>query len=147
MSFPSTPALSTVIERLQNSTSSVKAQAQNALTTLQGGTVDTLFIYAVLDQLSGLIAQLNSLSGTTGLNAYATANLPGYAGTMTNDITAIVIAAQAVINWIVAYFPASSGWLQAEKLNADGSRTMATFTSAQTAGLQSVIQAFIATIS
>jgi hypothetical protein len=46
----------------------------------------------------------------------------------------------------VANFPASGGFLQAESLNADGSRTQRTFTPTQTAGLQTNLSAFINTI-
>jgi hypothetical protein len=147
MALPSsTSSMGTALAQVQNIAASVKSQAGNVLVSLQTGPVNTIFIFQMLDQLNGLITSLNALSATTGLNAYATAQLPGYVGTMTTDITATVNAAQASINWVVTNFPAASGFLQAFSLNANGTRTPASFTSAQTAGLQTLIQALIATI-
>jgi hypothetical protein len=149
MTFPAStlPSLGTVLQNLQNVTAGVKAQAGNALVSLQSGSVDSLFIFQVLDQVKSLVTYLTQEQGVAGLNAYATAQCTGYAGTLTADITTTVNAAQAITSWIVANFPTDTGgFIQAFKLNADGSRTAATFTSAQTAGLQTAIQAFIATI-
>jgi hypothetical protein len=141
------PSLGAVLQNVQNVAASVKAQAGNALISLQSGPVNTLFIFQVLDQVGNLIIYLNQVKTVVGLNAYATAQCTGYGGTLTTDITAVVNAAQAIINWVVANFPVDAGgFLQAEKLNADGTRTPASFTSAQTAGLQSAITSFIATI-
>lgn len=122
---------------------SIKAQAQNALITLSGP-VQTTFIFQVLDQLAGIIAALNQWKAVNGLDAYATQQ--GYTGSLVADCGSCVTAAQACIAWIVANFPAANGFLQSEALNADGSRTPRSFTSAQTAGLQTNLQAFIATI-
>jgi hypothetical protein len=142
-------ALSVVLSTLQSSASAAKGAAQSYLATLQGGTVDTAFIFNILDAARGFIATMNVYSGVTGLNAYATSTVSGYAGTLTTDITASIAAAQAVINWVIANFPKDSTvtWLLAYKLNADGTRTANTFTTAQTAGLQTLIQSFIATIN
>ncbi len=56
-------------------------------------------------------------------------------------------AAQSVISWVIANFPASGGFLQAYTLNADGSRTPRSFSTAQTAGLQTALTSFVATIT
>src|SRR5271166_3612704 len=149
MAFPAStlPSLAAVLQNLQNVAAGVKGQAGNALISLQAGSVDSLFIFQMLDQVRSLIGYLNQVQGTAGLNAYATAQCTGYAGTMTTDITAVINAATAIITWVVTNFPADTGgFIQAFKLNADGSRAAATFTSAQTAGLQSAITSFIATI-
>lgn len=142
----STTALATVLGNLQNLSMSVKFQAQNYLVTLQTGSVNTISIFQFLDQMGGLIAQLNTWKVVSGLDTYATANLPGYGGTLTADITSTVNAGQNCINWVVTNFPVSAGFLQAFKLNADGTRVATVFTSAQTAGLQTALSAFIATI-
>lgn len=120
-----------------------KAQAQNANISL-AGTVNSDFVYRLLDQLAGAIAALNQWKAVAGLDAYATGQ--GYSGTLSADCTSTVTAAQTCIAWVVANFPASGGFLQAYSLNTDGSRTPRTFTSTQTAGLQTNMTAFIATI-
>lgn len=120
-----------------------KAQAQNALVSL-AGTINSDFVFQVLDQLGGAIVALNTWKAVSGLDTYATAQ--GYIGTMSTDCAASVTSAQSCITWIVTNFPSSAGFLQAYALNADGSRTPRTFTSTQTAGLQTALTAFIATI-
>lgn len=120
-----------------------KAQAQNANLSL-AGSVNSDFIYRMLDQLAGAVAALNTWKAVAGLDAYATGQ--GYVGTLSSDCTATASAATTCITWVVNNFPAASGFLQAYSLNADGSRTPRVFTSAQTAGLQTDLTAFIATI-
>ena len=150
MPFPasSITSLPQILAALQALAQQVKYQAGNALITLQTQSVSTNFVFQFLDQMNGLISTLNTWQSTSGLNAYATANLPGYVGTLTADVTAVINSGQACIDWIVANFPKDSTntWILAEKLNADGTRTQRSFTPTQTAGLQTLLQAFINTI-
>ena len=129
---------------IRSNAASWKAQAQNANTSL-AGTVNSDFIYRMLDQLGGAIAALNLWKAVAGLDAFATGQ--GYTGTISADCTSSVTAAQNCIAWVVANFPNAGGFLQAHTLNADGTRTARTFTTAQTAGLQTALTSFIATIS
>lgn len=129
---------------IRNNAAGYKAQAQNALVSL-AGTVNSDFVYRMLDQLGGAVAALNTWKAVAGLDAYATAQ--GYSGTMSSDCATTVSAAQTCIAWVVTNFPNSGGFLQAYSLNADGSRTPRTFTTAQTAGLQSNLTSFVATIA
>jgi len=130
---------------IRGSAANWKIQAQNANITLGGSSVSSEFIFRLLDQLSAAVIALNTWKNVAGLNAYATGQ--GYTGTMLTDCTATAAAAQACIDWVVANFPNSGGFLQAQTLNADGSRTLRTFTPAQTAGLQTTMTSFVATIS
>lgn len=131
---------------IRNNAGGVKAQAQNALAVLQAGSVNADFVFRMLDHLAGIVASLNQLKVISGLDSYATAQ--GYSGTLSADCTAAANAAQGCITWVVNNFPKDSGniWLLSHQLNADGSRTARSFSSAQTAGLQTNLQTFIATI-
>lgn len=129
---------------IRSNAAGVKAQAQNALLSLQTLSVPTSFVFSMLDQLAGIIAALNAWKLISGLDAYATAQ--GYTGSLVADCGTCSSAATSCITWVVANFPASGGFLQAESINADGSRTPRTFAPTQTAGLQTNLQAFIATI-
>lgn len=129
---------------IRSNAAGVKAQAQNALISLQAGPVSSDFIFRMLDQLASIIAALNAWEAIAGLDSYATEQ--GYTGSLAGDCATCSTAATACITWVVTNFPASSGFLQSHTLNADGSRTPRSFTSAQTAGLQTNLQAFIATI-
>lgn len=130
---------------IRSNAASWKAQAQNANISLAAGNVDSNFIYRMLDQLGSVVSALTAWKAVSGLDTYATGE--GYTGTMTTDCNSTISAAQACISWVVANFPSSGGFLQAFSLNADGSRTARTFTPANTAGLQTNLTAFIATIS
>src|SRR5262249_41728562 len=124
----------------------IKNAANGYLATLQGGPVNSLSIFSFLDQANGGISALNNYANASGLNTYATSQ--GYIGTMTSDVTAVISALQTCINTIVSTFPVDTGgFIQAFKLNADGSRVATNFSSAQTAGLQTNLQAVINSIS
>jgi hypothetical protein len=135
-----------VLNLVQNYAAQAKDRATSAVAVMAAGAVDTTFVFSLLDALNGLITNLNSVKNTAGLDAYAAAQLPGYAGTMTADITATINAAQACIDWVVANFPASTGYLLGQSLNGDGSRVMRNFPSVQTAGLRTALNNLLATI-
>jgi hypothetical protein len=121
-----------------------KNNSQVALTNLQSGPITSDYIFTMLDQLRGAIASLTTYKAVSGLDTYATQQ--GYPGTYTVDITINIADLQACLDWIAANFPASGGWLQASSLNADGSRTPRSFSTAQTAGLQTALTTLIASI-
>jgi hypothetical protein len=130
---------------IRGNASGWKAQAQNANASLAANSVDTNFIFRMLDQLNSIISALNTWKAIAGLDSYA--NGQGYIGTLSSDCTNTVNTAQTCIAWVVTNFPASGGFLQGYTLNADGSRTARTFTPTQTAGLQTNLTSFVATIS
>jgi hypothetical protein len=136
---------SEVFIAIRNNAGGWKAQAQNANSSLAGGSVNSDFVFRMLDNLAGLVSTLNQWKVTSGLDAYATTQ--GYVGTLSVDCTAAVTAAQTCISWVITNFPNSGGFLQSHTLNADGSRLPRSFTPAQTAGLQTAMTNLIATIS
>jgi hypothetical protein len=133
---------------VQNYAAQAKDRATSAVAVMAASSVNTGFVFSLLDALNGLIANLNAVKATAGLDSYATAQVPGYASTMSSDITATVNAAQACIDWVTANFPKDSTniWLLGEQLNADGTRTFRAFTPAQTAGLRTALNNLLATI-
>lgn len=141
-------SLAYALNVVQNYAAQAKDRATSANAVMAAGPVDTIFIFSLLDQLNGLIANLNVVKNTVGLNSYATTNVPGYAGTMTTDITSTVNAAQACIDWVVSNFPkdTTAVWLLGFQLNADGTRLPRSFTSAQTTGFRNALQSLLATI-
>lgn len=129
---------------IRGSALGMKQQANVYLNNLQAGNVPTNFVYQALDQTRNFITNMQGWQNVSGLDAYATSQ--GYSGSMAADVGTCVTAAQAVIAWVVNNFPTQGGFLQAESLNADGSRTQRQFTTAQTAGWQTAISNFIGTI-
>lgn len=141
-------SLSYALNVVQNYAAQAKDRATSAVAVMAAGPVNTVFIFSLLDALAGLIANLNLVKNTAGLDAYATGQVQGYAGTMSSDIAATISAAQACIDWVTANFPKDSTntWLLAQQLGGDGTRTYRAFTSAQTAGLRTALNNLLATI-
>lgn len=141
--------LEQALKQILGQVAGTRTQAVNSLATLQAGSVDTEWIFNAIDTMRDAIARFNRFKNVAGLDAYATAQFPGYSGTMTADITATVNAIQQCIDWCVANFPKDSTniWLKSHQMAADGTRTLASFTSAQTVGLQTRLQAVIVTLS
>ena len=150
MTIPaSTASLAFALSQIQQFAQQAKSQAQGYLTTLQSSSVDSSWVFNLLDKLGQVVSTLNGWSTVAGLNTFATANIPGYSGTLTTDMASAVTAAQNCTAWIVANFPKDSTntYILAFVLNSDGTRTPRQFTPAQTAGLQTALQSFIATIN
>lgn len=151
MALPSSTSavLNQALNQVLSTSSDIKVHGGNAATTLAAGPVDTNYIFLLLDRLQQTIVTLNQVKGVAGLNAYATQQLPGYAGAMVTDINATISACQNCIDWVVANFPKDGSvppWLLGHHLNADGSRLPRTFLPADTAGLRTALTALVATI-
>lgn len=150
MPLPSStvPYLGQAFTQVLGQATGIRQQAVDALATLQAGPVNTTWIFNMLDQMRDAIGRFDRFKSVVGLNGRATAEVSGYAGTMTTDIAATQLAIQDCIDWVVANFPkAASGEILAQTLNVDGTRTPRSFSSAQTAGLQTRLQTVIATIA
>ena len=153
MALPaSTTSLPTVLYETQNLAQGMRAVAQGAVTTLAAQNVDAVWVFNFLDRFYSLGLALSTWAATPGLDEFAIANVkmtPPYAGSYTADINATIAAAQACVNWVVTNFPKDSTntYILAFVLNANGSRTPAQFTPAQTVGLRTALNAFIATIA
>lgn len=151
MALPSStnPWVGQALIQILGQAAGTKAQAAEALATLQAGPVSTTWVFNAIDQMKDAIDRFNKFKNITGLDAYATAQVPGYVGTLSADITTTQAAIQSCIDWCVTNFPKDSTntWLLAFSMAADGTRTPRNFTTAQTAGLQTRLQAVIATVA
>jgi len=149
MTLPSstTPWVSQALIQVLGQAAGIKQQATDALVVL-AGPVDTTWVFNAADTMRNTISNFNRFKNVAGLDTYALQQIPGYLGSMIADITTTVAAVQSCLDWIVANFPKDSTnqFILAESLNADGTRTPRSFTSVQTAGLQTRLQTLIATI-
>lgn len=140
-------SLQKALNDAQNQALWIKGICQAAVSSLTG-TVDANFIFQLLDNLRAVIAMLNADAAVPGIAAYAQAQFDNSGYNISTEFTNMVNDLTAVVTWIYDNFPKDSGgYIQAFTLNADGSRTAATFTSAQTAGLTSALNTVIAEIS
>lgn len=144
-----TPFLNQALIQVLGQAAGTKAQAQDALATLQAGPVTADWVFNFLAQANAAISNFNRFKNVTGLDAYAQAQVPGYGGTMSADITGVVAAIQTCVNWVVTNFPKDSTktyLLAYTALASDGSKTPRSFSSTQTSQLQTNLQALIALI-
>jgi hypothetical protein len=143
-----TSPLEQVLQEIIQTAYAARTRGSAALADLNGN-VDAYWIFSFIDAVNMFMAGLNARSATPGLNAFATAQIPGYAGTMTTDIAAAVAAAQTCLDWVVTNFPKDSTnqFILAMSLSVNGTRVARVFTSTQTAGLRTAVQNLINTLA
>src|SRR3972149_10873115 len=149
MTVPSsTRPVPQVLLNVLDTCANIKADAEKAVATLSAGPVSSDYIFRLLDHLRDAMVALNTWKSVTGLDARATGDCPGYLGTLSTEITTTVNAAQTCIDWVVTNFPKDNTavFILSHQLNADGTRTPRSFSSAATAGLRTQLNALVATI-
>lgn len=124
----------------------IKAGCDNAVMQLQGGPSDSYYIFTLLNNAAAYQRTLTDLKAAPGLDQAAIL-IPGYGGTLTNDLQATINAIQAVIDWILNNVPTSGGFVLAYKWQADGKQVGRVFQPAATAGLVTQINALKGTIA
>lgn len=147
MTFPSTNAMPTLAEglmRARSQAASIKAIAANNSTAMKAGSISSSGVFSLLDNLLGAKNILSQAAALSGMDTYAEAQL---GQSISADFTAMMNAITDVINWVVQNFPKDTdGYLQTATMNSDGTRIERSFTSAQTAGLATLLDALVATI-
>lgn len=126
-----------------------RAQAENALATLQAGPVDTVWVFNFLDQLRDALDRFTRFKNVTGLDAFAVAERPDHPTVMTVDIAAVQSALQNCIDWVISNFPkdTTGNWPLAFQWGANGRRVPRSFPSSSTTGLQPLLQILIAAVA
>lgn len=127
---------------------SLKQIAQMTVNQL-ASTTDANYIFARIDEFRLGLSQLQSYAAISGMSAYAQQQLNTPTYDVVTEFNNMIAALQAVIAWVVNNFPKEvDGFLKdTTTINSDGSRTAATFTSAQTSGWVTALNSFIATIA
>ena len=145
MTFPtSREMLATGLSRAQSQASSIKRIAQNNRDRMAAGPITAGGVISLMDNLSGALATFQVVSGLPGIADYANAQL---GQDVVADFTAMSDATAAARNWIITAIPKDAGgFLLLETIDANGVRTERNFTSAQTEGLRTALDALIATI-
>lgn len=115
---------------------------------LAAGSVTSDDVFRIADDLARAISGFQGVAAIPGIGAYAQAQFNDATYDVVPEFNNMVAAIQAALTWIVTNFPKDTqGFAQAYTLAANGSRTPAAFTSAQTAGLATALQAAAASIS
>lgn len=149
MAWPaSTQTLEKALANVNTQALAVKARLQQLVTDSAAGAVDRWRLVDVMRLLSQAIAMWNAASALPGMAAYAQAQVGNSQLDVATEFQSMVNAAQSLLNWIAANFPkdATSGAALVASLNADGTMTQLTFTTAQLATFRTNANAVIATI-
>lgn len=124
----------------------LKKLATDSKALMLAGPVSASAVRQLLDLFIQGKAELNTAAAVSGIVDYAKAQEGDEAYDVAAEFTAMVSAAEGVINWIVANMPTNSGYVLAEQWSASGV-SVRTFSTAETAGLRTTLDTFIATVS
>jgi hypothetical protein len=120
--------------------------ANSWLPGAQTSGLSALTVLGIPQTLINWMATLNAAAALNGMAAYAQAQLNNDTNVSTQFST-LVTAMQAVVSWINANFPAANGYLEYAQLNSStGAVSYTTFTTAQLAGLVTVLESLQAAL-
>lgn len=104
-------------------------------------------IFEITDDLARYIARWNEIAALPGMGAYARAQFSEPERDIAAEFTAMVAAAQGVIDWTVSAFPKDAdGYLLRETFGTGTERHDRTFTPQQLGGFVAAMDALAATI-
>lgn len=146
MAYP-TNALAQVLEDVDRRAMSVKEYATRYRTQMAAGDVLATVIVDLFIRLKSDKAAFVTAASTSGLGVYAQAQKNDQNLNIGNEFTAMNAAIDGVTTWIETNFPKdANGYLLRETWSASGPVDRA-FSSANTAGLRTVLATLIATIA
>lgn len=152
MAFPASGGsrqdLGDVLIRVRYAARRIKNIAQDLRTASAAGPILARRPVVVMEELSELRAQLVTLAAVPGLAVYAQDQFGDANLNIVTEYTAMRNALDAVVSWITGAIPkdsVSGRWLLIEEI-VSGQRVDRTFSSAETAGMRTVLDALIATI-
>lgn len=108
----------------------------------------SLILDDILADMRSSRATLIASRDTSGILGYAQEQFDDLTIDLPTEFAALIAAIDAVITWIVDNFPTSNpgNFLQRYQIAADGTLTDRSFSTAQTAGLRTELQALFAAI-
>lgn len=149
MAFPASTQIQVdALQRARSAALEVKGKAQRKRDTMAAQSISGRFVLSVLDDVTAAIAEWDGAASVPGIDAYAQAQYDDTNLDISVEFNAMRAAAVSVRDWIVANLPVdANGWLLLRSVDASGQLSDRTFTSAQTEGLRSELDALIATIN
>ena len=149
MAFPaSLSTLNDALRRAMGNAVSLKNFSVGARDQMAAGNVSgNLISDNLLQNYKSAIEQWEAAAALPGIGQFAKDQFDDQALNIGAEFTAMVNAAKAARDWIVTNFPKDAGGKMSYRtLNADGSMSVDAFTPAQTAGLRTELDNFIATV-
>jgi hypothetical protein len=151
MAFPSTAGsipqtLSVAWEHARAIAGSLKQATQSLRTQSAQGNVGASQILNHLTFLADQKVRLQGIAALPGIAPYAQAQVNDPGLDVAASFSAMIAAIDGVRDWVIANFPAASGFLQAQSFQADGRTVDRQFTPAMLATYRAQLDALIATI-
>ncbi len=149
MAFPSsTKSLNAIWLGSQSTAARIRVEAQETRDTSAAGNISTKVILDFATGLADAIQDLAVAAATPGIVQYARDQLANPTLDVVVEYTAMRAQMIATRDWIGTNFPADvNGYLLFIQFTAERRFTYRQFTSAQTAGLRTQLDALIATIA
>lgn len=148
MAFPTLntkKAIAQTFAEIQTTAAQIKAAAQNIRHQAAAGPIDGVRVVRLCETLVRQRAILAAKAQTPGLAEYAAAEME--VADIASEFTAMLAQIDATIAWVTGAMPQTGGYLDLETLNQDGTVTLRMFSTAQTGGLRTALDALIATIA
>lgn len=148
MAFPTIDPLAAALLSAQRTAQALKVLATSTSAAMAAGNTSANLSLQMLDALVRGRVALQAARNTPGIQAFAQAQYDSVGLDIAAEFTAMVAALDAARNQITATFPVDgSGFLIQQQFAGDGSLSVRTFTPAQTATLQTLLTALVATIT
>lgn len=154
MAFPSTlgskqESLAAAWSAARNTATTIKSRSQSLHDQCAAGDVSATTILDYATMLADMKYRLEQVTNVGGIAAYAQAQINDPTIDIAAEYLSMATQIDTTISWIITNFPKDgSGYLLAVQFSGDNSgRTVPRqLSSAQTAGLRTILQALIATI-
>lgn len=137
--------LQTALTDIVNVAREILSQAEALRDLSAAGDVTGRGIVIYMDNLQQQIDLLDTLSGTAGIVAYAQDQYDDVTYDVVTEFNTMKTAAEAVVAWIDTNIPKNGVWLLVEEIVL-GRLTPRMFTTTDTAGLRTELDALILTI-
>lgn len=147
MTFPASGVLpARAFDEIRQTAVTVKQTCTNYINTASSQNVDYDFIKAILFALNRANDRFNQLRTTPGLAAYAKAQVDDPNFDIAAEFSAMQSAITGALDWAATNIPTNVTLKPTSQWDS-GSIVSGSFTPAQTAGLRSVLQSVVDTIS
>lgn len=151
MPFPTANPLTAALVSAQQTATNLKYLAQSTATACAAGPVSANVLLQMMDTMVRAKATLNAAAAVPGMAQYAKDQYNNQSLNIATEFTAMVNAIDTAATQIAANIPKGTagqgGWMLTQKFAADGSVTVRTFSTAETAAIVTALNTLAATIS
>lgn len=144
MSFRATKA--NAYDEAKSTAASVKRLCTDTKAAALAGPISANVIRQLLDKLISAKAKFAEITAIPGIAAYAEAQEGDSAYDVSAEFTAMTSEVDGILNWVIANIPTGTGGFVLTETWSTSGVSVRTFSTAQTAGLRTELDALIATI-